>query len=151
MRVTMLHPDAVLPSRGTPGSAGLDLSSVEEVVVPSRGGVVPVRTGLAVSVPVDAYGRVAPRSGLAMRHGIDVAAGVVDSDYRGEVVVLLMNHHPHADYVVRKGDRVAQLILERIHVLTPVLVATLEELTEGPDVNGDRARGAGGFGSTGRA
>lgn len=97
-----------------------------------------VDTDLAIAVPAGTYGRVAPRSGLASKHFIDTGAGVIDADYRGMVKVLLFNHG-ESDYQVKEGDRVAQLVIERIY--TPEVVE-VEELETS-------VRGAGGFGSTG--
>ena len=108
-------------------------------VVPARGKAM-FKTDIAVAVPTGTYGRVAPRSGLALKHGIDVGAGVIDEDYRGNVGVILFNHSD-VDFPVAAGDRVAQLVLERIE--TP-LVEVCEDLTE-------TVRGDGGFGSTGVA
>src|ERR1044071_7605215 len=85
-----LHPEARLPSRGSASAAGLDLCAVERVTI-EPGGRAAVRTGVAVAIPVGFYGRVAPRSGLAVRHGIDVLAGVIDADYRGELCCVLYN------------------------------------------------------------
>lgn len=112
-------------------------SSCADVTIPARGRAV-VPTGLALACPPGTYARVAPRSGLAVKHFIDTGAGVVDEDYRGEVGVVLFNHG-EADFEVKAGDRVAQLILERI--ATPP-VAEVDDL----DATG---RGAGGYGSTG--
>jgi dUTP pyrophosphatase len=106
-------------------------------VIPARGKGL-VKTDLSIAIPKDTYARVAPRSGLAWKHFIDVGAGVVDSDYRGNVGVILFNHSD-VDFEIKHGDRVAQLILERI--ATP-------EVVEVEDLD-DTARGAGGFGSTG--
>ena len=125
------------PSRGSPGSAGFDLCSAEEVIV-GPGERVCVKTDLQIRVPDGTYGRVAPRSGLALRHGIDVGAGVIDGDFRGNVMVLLFNLGA-SDFYIECGDRVAQLILEKICVAEPLERATL----------GDTERGSGGFGSTG--
>ena len=97
-----------------------------------------MKTDLSIAIPKDTYARVAPRSGLAWKHFIDVGAGVVDYDYRGNVGVILFNHSD-VDFEVKHGDRVAQLILERI---APPEVLEVEDLD-------DTARGAGGFGSTG--
>lgn len=97
-----------------------------------------ISTGLAIAVPPGTYGRVAPRSGLASKHFLDTGAGVIDADYRGEVKVLLFNFSD-VDYEVKVGERVAQLVLERI--VTPE-VQVVEKLEES-------VRGAGGFGSTG--
>ncbi len=132
-----LHPEARLPTRGSAGAAGLDLYAVERVTI-EPGGRAPVRTGLAVAVPRGFYGRVAPRSGLAVRQGIDVLAGVIDSDYRGEILCALVNHG-REPFEVEPGARIAQLVVEAIATPEPVWAEELEE-TE---------RGAGGFGSTG--
>ena len=134
-----LHPDARLPTRGSAGAAGLDLCAVERVTI-EPGGRAAVRTGLAVAIPRGFYGRVAPRSGLAVRHGIDVLAGVIDSDYRGEILCALVNHG-REPFEVEPGARVAQLVVEAVAILEPAWAEDLEET----------ARGAGGFGSTGTA
>ncbi len=132
-----LHPDARLPSRGSERAAGLDLCAVERVTL-APGARAAVRTGLAVAIPEGFYGRVAPRSGLAVRHGIDVLAGVIDADYRGEILCALVNHGDEA-FEIEPGARVAQLVVESIATPEPFWAEDLEE-TE---------RGAGGFGSTG--
>jgi len=133
-------PEAVLPKLGSAGAAGYDLSSVETKVVPARGRCV-VSTGLRVQVPADCYARIAPRSGLAVKHGIDIGAGVVDSDYLGIVGVVMFNTGDN-DFQVNAGDRIAQLICERIY--TPVW----EEVSSLADFE-ETERGDGGFGSTG--
>lgn len=132
-----LHDAAQLPTRGSAQAAGLDLFSVEDVVLPP-GGSRPVRTGLATAIPPGYYGRVAPRSGLAVKHAIDVLAGVIDSDYRGEIICILINHSAQP-VTLAAGTRIAQLVVEAISTPAPVLVDSLD----------DTARGAGGFGSTG--
>jgi dUTP pyrophosphatase len=137
LRFRRLHPDARLPTRGSRRAAGLDLYSIESLTI-EPGARAGVRTGLAVAIPEGFYGRVAPRSGLAVRNGIDVLAGVIDSDYRGEIVCAVINHGAEA-FVAEKGTRVAQLVIEAIITPEPVWADELEE-TE---------RGAGGFGSTG--
>jgi dUTP pyrophosphatase len=134
-----LHPAARLPTRGSEGAAGLDLYAIERVTI-APGARAAVRTGLAAAVPEGFYGRVAPRSGLAVRHGIDVLAGVIDSDYRGEILCALVNHGD-APFEVEPGARVAQLVVEAIARPEPDWA---EELPE-------TSRGAGGFGSTGFA
>lgn len=139
LRVKKLSEHAVIPTRGSAGAAGYDLSSAYDYTVPARGKEL-VKTDLSIAIPEGTYARIAPRSGLAWKNFIDTGAGVVDYDYRGNVGVILFNHSD-SDFVVRKGDRVAQLILERI--LTPEVVE-VEDL-EATD------RGAGGFGSTGVA
>jgi dUTP pyrophosphatase len=132
-----LHPEAQLPSRGSERAAGLDLCAIERVTL-APGARAAVRTGLGVAIPAGFYGRVAPRSGLAVRHGIDVLAGVVDSDYRGEILCALVNHGSEP-FEIEPGARVAQLVVEAIATPEPAWADDLEE-TE---------RGAGGFGSTG--
>jgi dUTP pyrophosphatase len=132
-----LHPEAQLPTRGSAGAAGLDLYAVERVVI-EPGGRAAVRTGVAVAIPQGFYGRVAPRSGLAVRHGIDTLAGVIDSDYRGEILCALVNHG-REPFHVEPGARVAQLLIESIATPEPAWAEDLEQ-TE---------RGAGGFGSSG--
>ncbi|KAF7056498.1 hypothetical protein CFC21_063898 [Triticum aestivum] len=137
LKVKKLSANAVLPSRGSALAAGYDLSSAVEAVVPARGKAL-VATDLSVAVPHGTYARIAPRSGLAWKHSIDVGAGVVDADYRGPVGVVLFNHSD-ADFAVKPGDRVAQLVVERI--ATPD-VAEVDDLDA-------TVRGEGGFGSTG--
>jgi len=139
VRVKKLVPEAMLPVRGSTDSAGFDLAAVHAVSVPARGKAI-VKTGLSIAIPETTYARIAPRSGLAAKKMIHVGAGVVDADYRGEVGVVLFNHGPEA-FEVAPGDRVAQLILEKIEMLKCEEVESLE----------DTARGAGGFGSTGVA
>lgn len=132
-----------LPARATPGAAGFDLAAAVEgevVLLPGERTLVP--TGFAVEIPRGFEGQVRPRSGLALHHGILVpnAPGTVDADYRGEVRVLLLNAG-HAPFRIRRGDRIAQL------VIAPVAEAELEEAER----LGGTARGGGGFGHTGRA
>lgn len=100
-----------------------------------------VPTDLSIAVPAGCYGRVAPRSGLAVKNFIDVGAGVVDEDYRGHVNVVLFNFSKSTDFVIKQGDRIAQLILERI---SPATVLECDDLDA-------TVRGTGGFGSTGVA
>ena len=136
MRVKVLDPGATLPKRQTPGSAGYDLATNETFeLLPGQRRL--VRTGLSVAVPEGTYGRVAPRSGLAVKHGIDVLAGVVDSDYRGELGVVLINHGSEPFRAIR-GERIAQLIIERVDTPDIEVVDDLDDTT----------RGEGGFGST---
>ena len=132
-----LHPLAKLPTRGSLYAAGLDLHSVGNLLIPAHERAM-VRTGLSVAIPRGFYGRVAPRSGLAVRHGLDVLAGVIDSDYRGEIVCALINHGD-APFEIEAGMRVAQLVIESISTPEPVWSEDLSETN----------RGEGGFGSTG--
>lgn len=134
-----LHRAAKLPTRGSALSAGLDLYSIESVVLTGHGGLAAVRTGLSVAIPPGFYGRVAPRSGLAVKHGLDVLAGVIDSDYRGEIICALINHGEEA-FEMEAGMRIAQLVIEAIALPAPVWSEDLSE-TE---------RGSRGFGSTGQ-
>jgi dUTP pyrophosphatase len=135
--IKKLSANATTPTRGSAFAAGYDIYSSHDTVIPSRGKAL-VDTDLAIAVPDGTYGRIAPRSGLASKHFIDTGAGVIDADYRGQVKILLFNHS-EVDYKVAKGDRVAQLVLERICTPEVVEVENLEE----------SVRGAGGFGSTG--
>ena len=130
--------DAIVPTRGSDHSVGYDLYSSEDAMVPSQAGRAIVRTGITVVLPPGVYGRVAPRSGLAAKHCINVGAGVIDPDYTGEIKVILFNHGLK-DFEIKKGDRIAQLILERCE--TP----PIEEIS----IVEDTERGSGGFGSTG--
>ena len=139
MEVHRLNQWATVPRRASEGAAGYDLASAEITqIAPGERRL--VSTGLSIKVPPGLYGRIAPRSGLAVKHGIQVGAGVVDADYRGEVKVLLFNQSQEP-FNIETGDRIAQLILER-HETPAVLEVT--ELS-----GGDTGRGAGGFGSTG--
>lgn len=137
LAVKRLRPSATLPTRGSAEAAGLDLYNSDPVEIPA-GGRALVKTGIAISLPPGYYGRVAPRSGLAVKSGIDVGAGVIDSDYRGEVGVLLFNFGSEV-FRAEAGTRVAQLIVEPVVLVQPVEVSDLD----------DTQRGAGGFGSTG--
>ena len=136
LRFKQLDPKAMLPQRGSALAAGLDLCSIEEAELQPRQRAM-VRTGLAVAIPPGFYGRVAPRSGLAAKQGLDVLAGVIDSDYRGEIRCVLYNT---GDEVVSlpAGSKICQLIIEQI--ITP-------EAAWSNDLD-STARGAGGFGST---
>lgn len=137
-----LHPDAVVPQIAHHGDAGMDLVAVAPLTLPRRGGRGLVATGLSVAIPEGYAGFVLPRSGLASRHGVTCAnaPGLIDAGYRGEIHVALVNLDADADYEVRAGDRVAQLVILAVPVITPRLVAELPL----------SARGEGGFGSTGR-
>ena len=137
LKVKRLTPDAIVPTRGSDGAVGYDLYSTESyVILKGRRAVIP--TGLAFELPPGVYGRVAPRSGLAVKSGIQVGAGVIDPDYVGEVKVVLFNHGD-APFVIKPGFRIAQLVLERCEV------HEVEEV----DVMPDTERGEGGFGSSG--
>lgn len=136
MKVVKLTPTSQLPVRATCGSAGYDLFSDSDVVIPAHGKGM-VNTGISVSIPENCYGRIAPRSSLAWKSSIDVGAGVIDSDYRGEIKIILFNHSDE-NFVVKFGDKIAQLIIQQILLPHILEVSSLDE-TE---------RGTGGFGST---
>lgn len=138
LSIRRLRHDAILPVRSTPHAAGLDLFACEAAQIPAgRHGV--VSTGIAIALPEDCVGLVWPRSGLSLKHGIGTLAGVIDSDYRGEIKVVLMNNGDR-DYEIQKGDRIAQLLIQKIQLIDPVEV----------DVLPDSSRGESGFGSSGR-
>eukprot|EP01035_Chromulina_nebulosa_P018033 gene18033-23675_t len=137
MKVKKLTEFAIMPIRGSKFAAGFDLSSAYKTIVPARGKAI-VKTDIAIAIPEGTYARIAPRSGLAAKNFIDVGAGVVDYDYRGNVGVILFNHGED-DFVINPGDRIAQLILEKISMASAIEVNELE----------DTERGEGGFGSTG--
>ncbi|MGN6276468.1 MAG: dUTP diphosphatase [Solirubrobacterales bacterium] len=141
LSVLKLKDEAVLPSRAHAGDAGLDLYSCEAAHI-GPGERWSVGTGIAVEIPKGHAGLVLPRSGLAREHGIALvnAPGLIDSGYRGEVRVLLLNTDPAETFRVEPGDRVAQLLLTPIALAEPVEAQTLSE----------SARGEGGFGSSGR-
>ena len=126
-----------LPEYATEGAAGADLRAAESVTLPA-GGRAAVATGVSVEIPAGYVGLVWPRSGLAVRHGIDTLAGVIDSDYRGELKVVLVNHGDEP-FRIAPGDRVAQLLVQRVE---RVRFTATEQVAE-------TARGSGGFGSTG--
>ena len=142
-----LRPDAIVPSKATERSIGLDIFSAEPYVV-LPGKRVVVSTGVAVLLPEGTYGRIAPRSGLAVKHGICVGAGVVDPDYTGEIRVVLFNHDLQTPYVIRPGYRIAQLILEQ--ALDPVVDYVEGDEVPPPPPPSPRKRGNGGFGSSGQ-
>ena len=137
LRFKQLDPRAVLPSRGSSFAAGLDICSIEDLIIEPHQRA-SARTGLAVAIPHGCYGRVAPRSGLAVKHGLDVLAGVIDSDYRGELCCILYNTSD-ALITLAAGSKICQLIIEQIITPNATWAADLDET----------ARGAGGFGSTG--
>ena len=137
LRFKQLDQRAVLPKRGSALAAGLDLCSIEEINIGPHQRAI-AKTGLAVAIPPGFYGRIAARSGLAAKNGLDVLAGVIDSDYRGEICCLLYNT---GDEVISlpAGSKICQLIIEQIITPEAVWSSDLDETT----------RGAGGFGSTG--
>lgn len=139
LKVRLLSDSARPPKRATEGAAGYDLYSAYHVEVPAHGKAL-IPLDIAISVPDGHYGRIAPRSGLSVIHGLNVGAGVIDGDFTGNVKVLLFNHSDK-DYLVPKGERIAQLILEQISHFDVHLVDSLDATK----------RGDSGFGSTGKA
>ena len=127
VKVKRTNVNAKMPVKGTTNSTGYDLAVVEAIVVPAHGKCL-VKTGLTISLPPDCYGRIAPRSGIALKKFIDVGAGVIDSDYRGEIGVVLFNFGSE-NFVVNMGDTIAQLIFEKIK--TPEIKETNN--LRGPD------------------
>ena len=140
--VQRLNSDLPLPNYAKPGDAGADLIANEEVTLAPGGGRALVGTGIAVAIPSGYAGFVQPRSGLALRHGITClnTPGLIDSGYRDELKVLLVNTDPSEPYEVHRGDRIAQLVIQKV-----------EEVTwEESDELDDTERGLGGFGHSGR-
>jgi len=139
--IRRLDPGLPLPAAQHDGDAGLDLYAGNDVTLDPRGGRALVPTGIAIAIPPGYAGFVQPRSGLALRHGVTVVntPGLVDAGYRDEIRVLLINHDPAESFKVSRGDRVAQLVIQRFE---PV------EWDEVTDLD-DSARGLGGWGSTG--
>lgn len=133
-----LTTDAVVPTVSTRGSAGMDISSRVYVVVPAKEWVT-IPTGIAMEIPGDCYVRIAPRSGLAFHHGLMINAGVIDSDYRGEVKVIMYNPGTTA-YHISAGDKIAQLIFERIYAPINLLVVVLDPNMD-PDQESEAASG----------
>jgi dUTP pyrophosphatase len=139
--VKRLSHDAILPTRGSKYAAGLDLYASETVCISistlNENGKL-VSTGISMVIPHGYYGRIAPRSGFSVKYGLILNAGVIDSDYRGEIKILF-NNFTKMDVVIQKGDKIAQIIIEKISILDVEEVENLE----------DTERGDKGFGSTG--
>jgi dUTP pyrophosphatase len=140
--VVLLDPDLPLPAYARPGDAGADLVAREGSKLRHGGGRALIPTGVALALPPGYAGFVQPRSGLALRHGVTClnSPGLIDSGYRDELRVLLVNTDPEADYEVARGDRIAQLVIQRVEQATFEPTDELEA----------SARGNGGFGHTGR-
>lgn len=140
--VRRLDPDLPLPGYAREGDAGADLVAATDAVLAAGGGRALVGTGVAVAIPPGYAGFVQPRSGLALRHGVTClnTPGLIDSGYRDELRVLLVNLDPAEDFEVRRGDRIAQLVVQRVEHVEWRVVDDLH----------DSERGLGGFGHTGR-
>jgi dUTP pyrophosphatase len=142
IRVQRLDPDLPLPAAQHDHDAGYDLHAREDVTLPPRGGRAVVPTGLVVAIPPGYAGFVLPRSGLALEHGVTClnTPGLIDSQYRGELKVLLVNTDPETTYTVHRGDRIAQLVVQAVAAVEWCEVDALDPTT----------RDTYGFGSTGR-
>ena len=142
--VHQLDDELPLPAYARPGDAGADLVARTDVTLAAGGGRALVPTGLVVAIPEGYAGFVQPRSGLALRHGVTClnTPGLIDAGYRGELAVLLVNTDPEHDYQVARGDRIAQLVVQRVEAarFEPVALDALPSAE----------RGAGGFGHSGR-
>jgi len=136
IQVMKIAAKATLPSRGSRASAGHDLYALEDVLIPARGQKL-VGTGIAIGIPQGTCARIAPRSGLAYKESIGIGGGVIDVDYTGEVKVIMMNHGKKG-YQVQEGDRIAQMIIEKMDTSDMMEVDNLQ-VTD---------RGSKGFGST---
>lgn len=138
IKIKKINENAKIPFRSNPTDAGADLCSVENLTISPLSRVI-VKTGICLEIPENYYGRIAPRSGLALKNGIDTMAGVVDSSYRGECCVILYNTDKDKSFEIKIGDRIAQLIIESHFNF---------DFEEVADLNATE-RGLGGFGSTG--
>ena len=137
IHIKRLTNTAIIPTRNNPTDAGLDVYADEDWFVTGRHKSI-IKTGIAISIPDGYVARIAPRSSLAMNN-IDVLAGVVDSSYRGEVKIILMNH-ADSDYEIKQGDKIAQILIQPVELWTPHEVKFLD----------DTKRGEKGFGSSGK-
>lgn len=139
--VQRLDLDLPLPIAAHTGDAGIDLHARIDIVLPARGGRALVPTGIAVAIPAGFFGQVVPRSGLALKHGVTLVntPGIIDSGYRGELQVIMINTDPNIDYQVKRGDRIAQLVIQEVVETTWQVVEQLEGEDRG-----------GGFGHSGR-
>jgi len=140
--ITRIDSDLPLPAYAKEGDAGADLVANENVMLPPAGGRALISTGIAIAIPKGYAGFVQPRSGLAAKHGVTClnTPGLIDSGYRGELKVLLVNTDPETPFEVVKGERIAQLVIQRVESVEFIEVEALS----------DSDRGSGGFGSTGR-
>ena len=140
--IIRLIDDAIIPNYAKPGDAGADLVAAESVLLEAGGGRALISTGVAIAIPEGFAGFVQPRSGLALKHGITClnTPGLIDSGYRGELKVLLINTDPNETFEVKKGERIAQLVIQKVEE------CNFQEVEELPDSE----RGETGFGSSGR-
>jgi len=138
--ISKVNPDAVIPTYAKAGDAGADLYSVQDLVI-QPGHRVLVKTGIAIALPTGYVGLVHPRSGLALKNGVSVVntPGTIDAGYRGEIGVVLINHDLNESFGVKKGDRIAQLVIQKVENAKFISVDNLPE----------SERAGGGYGSTG--
>jgi dUTP pyrophosphatase len=141
VKVKLLSENGNIPTKGTPYAAGFDLYAAESATVHRLGRKL-VKTNISLEIPEGFYGRIAPRSGLALKSGIDIMAGVVDSDYRGDIGVIMYNTDNNVDFNVNIGDKIAQIIIE------PYLNTTMSEVSNADQLSAT-ARGEKGYGHTG--
>lgn len=142
LNIKKLYDDSILPQYGSSNAAGLDLTSyIDAVVEPNTRKLISTGISISWNSENEYYMRIAPRSGLSVKNNIDIGAGVVDSDYRGEIFVCFINNDREKPYIIKKGDRIAQMILTRIERFTNIIVV---------DEHNNTLRGEGGFGSTGK-
>jgi dUTP pyrophosphatase len=139
--LVQLDSELPIPSYAHEGDAGLDLYARQDASIPAGGGRLLMPTGISIAIPIGLCGLVMPRSGLALKHGISVvnAPGLIDAAYRGEIKVVLLNTDPVDDYVIHRGDRVAQLVIQRVAQVSWNIVGDLDGIDRG-----------GGFGHSGR-
>jgi dUTP pyrophosphatase len=139
--LVQLDPELPIPTYAHEGDAGLDLYARDDATVVAAGGRTLMPTGISIAIPLGFCGLVMPRSGLALKHGISIvnAPGLIDAAYRGEIKVVLLNTDPVVDYVIHRGDRVAQLVIQRVAHVAWNVVDDLDGLNRG-----------GGFGHSGR-
>lgn len=141
VELVQLDAELPLPVYAHVGDAGLDLHAREDATIPAGGGRLLMPTGISIAIPIGYCGLVMPRSGLALKHGISIvnAPGLIDAAYRGEIKVVLINTDPGNEYVIHRGDRIAQLVIQRVSQVEWSVVATLDGQDRG-----------GGFGHSGR-
>lgn len=141
VEVQRLDKDLPLPTTAHEGDAGVDLYAREDGVIAAAGGRLLMPTGIAIALPIGYAGLVVPRSGLALKHGVTLVntPGIIDSGYRGELKVVMINTDPVSDYTVNRGDRIAQLLVQPIEVVNWSEVSELDDFDRG-----------GGFGHSGR-
>ncbi|MET0663260.1 MAG: dUTP diphosphatase [Ilumatobacteraceae bacterium] len=139
--IVRLDPELPLPAYAHEGDAGLDLYAREEATLGAGGGRKLVPTGISIAIPMGYGGFVLPRSGLSVKHGISIvnAPGLIDAAYRGEIKVVLLNTDPASDYHIARGDRIAQLVIQRVETVEWVVTGSLDGVDRG-----------GGFGHSGR-